>query len=515
MKRLQQSFSTLRRSPSGNAAADSARGSSSVQGTHSASGSNAGISLRQNVEGSQVNIHPREGAPGSPVQRNSASPQSTILASPKETILAVNQQTNVRVNQMYASVLPANVCAVCQELFGPGNIPKIAHCCHSICGKCISILPGHWCPHCAPGIVEKVEATPTNWILLGSIDVANLQQGKPRQCDLCDEESGESVAVVHCSTCNMMICQVHGLAHQKSKDTKQHKLRAFSQLVAELQRLNPSELRIVRNLKQLLCPAHDQRCDTWCAICEEVVCVECVVLNHREHSIYQVNDDVYRTQSQELRTKIVRTQERQEDVKAALTNVSVVIESLNRNAATAESAADFAIDAAIRELENRRANLKSTISDIHAEKRRTLDAQQLYLQKCMVRFQTSVDFGKQLLEQEDQSRVLSIKKFVSTSLSETQRCVDPQMWKPCQDDFIAYRDVGLKTVAEAIACLGHVIGENLRDRAYICKWDSARRGQDVVLVNNDTTAYRVDKMGWYVFPLHPDIPILEYWELLG
>jgi hypothetical protein len=43
-----------------------------------------------------------------------------------------------------------------------------------------------------------------------------------------------------------------------------------------------------------------------------------------------------------------------------------------------------------------------------------------------------------------------------------------------------------------------VAGERLRDRAYLPKWDASRKGNDVVLVNNDTTVYRVDKRGWCV-----------------
>lgn len=86
-------------------------------------------------------------------------------------------------------------CAVCQEPFsqkGP-RIPKLAPCLHSICKQCISSLPGHKCPlDLLPIQIEEgknatADLLHTNWIVLGSIDLASLQEGKPRQCDLCDD----------------------------------------------------------------------------------------------------------------------------------------------------------------------------------------------------------------------------------------------------------------------------------------------------------------------------------------
>jgi len=50
-----------------------------------------------------------------------------------------------------------------------------------------------------------------------------------------------------------------------------------------------------------------------------------------------------------------------------------------------------------------------------------------------------------------------------------------------------------------------VAGERLRDRAYVPKWDTSRKGNDVVLVNNDTTMYRVDRRGWCVLCQGPCI----------
>jgi hypothetical protein len=56
------------------------------------------------------------------------------------------------------------------------------------------------------------------------------------------------------------------------------------------------------------------------------------------------------------------------------------------------------VDALIQELQNRRTELKSQISTIYNEKRKTLERQKNYLDRCMVRFDTAADFSKLLLE---------------------------------------------------------------------------------------------------------------------
>ena len=113
-------------------------------------------------------------------------------------------------------------CAVCQDMFatkGP-RIPKIAPCLHSICKQCIESLPNRMCPMDFLKVGDSAaaaESLDTNWMVLAHIDMANLQQGRPRHCDLCDDESSESVSAQYCSHCNLHLCQLHASAHQRSK----------------------------------------------------------------------------------------------------------------------------------------------------------------------------------------------------------------------------------------------------------------------------------------------------------
>jgi hypothetical protein len=69
------------------------------------------------------------------------------------------------------------------------------------------------------------------------------------------------------------------------------------------------------------------------------------------------------------------------------------------------------------DIRNGSADLKASISAIHTEKRRALDEQKRYLDRCLVRFHTAADFGQLLLEQ-----VCSKQKDQRDSLYPTSVC---------------------------------------------------------------------------------------------
>ena len=400
-----------------------------------------------------------------------------------------------------ASTMPHGLqCPVCQASFNDGpNNPKIVPCLHTICAQCIeSAGPTAACPLDRTPVGSSASALPTNWIVLSGVERASLQQGKTRHCDLCDERNAESVSTRHCSHCNLHLCHLHSSSHQKSRDTKHHVLTKFSDYVASLQQEHPSGLHVARDMKPLMCaePGHENhRLDMWCAVCEVMLCVQCALLGHRDHAISTVDDEVYGSQMQDVRSLTQGVKEKQNELNAAMNGVAVVMESLDRKADMANAQVDATIDAAVRALQTRRQDLKASIAAIHSEKRRTLDAQRQYLNERAARLQAAGDFSRQLLEQEDRQRVLSLKRFTALSLIEAPRTVDPNMWLPRQDDVVDFRDIGARALLDAAQCVGQVSALQ-RVRACAPKWDPARRGQDVVLVNNDSTAYRFDKRGW-------------------
>ena len=151
-------------------------------------------------------------------------------------------------------------CAVCQDMFatkGP-RTPKIAPCLHSICRECVAGLPNSMCPldflpvqgqDGQGGDTVAPDSLHTNWMVLARLDMANLQQGRPRHCDLCDDESSESVSAQHCSHCNLHLCQLHASAHQRSKVSPAHAARhACARLL----------------MRSSLCTCRTRRATSWC-----------------------------------------------------------------------------------------------------------------------------------------------------------------------------------------------------------------------------------------------------------
>ena len=162
-------------------------------------------------------------------------------------------------------------------------------------------------------------------------------------------------------------------------------------------------------------------------------------------------------------TRCRALQEKQNELTGAIVGVANVADALDRNAEAAAAAADAAIDAAIGKLQNRRAgnlsrglffsavgksvhdltvsssvyawrdtrngsaDLKASISAVHTEKRRALDEQKRYLDRCLVRFHTAADFGQLLLEQVRWKHAVNTRASVTHSI--LPLCVHSSRWR--------------------------------------------------------------------------------------
>ena len=80
-------------------------------------------------------------------------------------------------------------------------------------------------------------------------------------------------------------------------------------------------------------------------------------------------------------------------------------------------------------------------------------------------------------------------------MRETQRSV-PNTIEPLADDVLDFRPVGQQELKLAAGLLGEVGSAKVRPKAFVAKWDAARKGSDVVLSGGDATAYRCTARGW-------------------
>ena len=174
-------------------------------------------------------------------------------------------------------------CSVCLELF---TEPKILPCCHTFCLECLKNtartegqIP---CPKCrqfhpipAGGLSEFL----TDFVRTYELEVASIST-KERKDLVCGECEQPAPVTHFCSDCQNYLCDECGLQlHKRLKTFRGHNVVPISQVsAAALCQTQYCGLHKGESLK------------LYCETCKELVCRDCTLVDHREHSYKFVQD---------------------------------------------------------------------------------------------------------------------------------------------------------------------------------------------------------------------------------
>ncbi|XP_071796141.1 uncharacterized protein [Asterias amurensis] len=192
-------------------------------------------------------------------------------------------------------------CPICLTRF---KDPKILDCQHSFCLKCLQELADKQdpktdfiiCPVCREktSIPDKGPSALLNCFLLSSLidDVINPDSSEEdinhpvSNCEGCDEGHA---AVSQCVDCDANYCKTCLENHAKFKNQKHHKI--VNAVAASNERPRDKD----KTGSAPKCRKHtDQELCFYCDTCELLVCLKCVVFDHRssDHNLSEINDSI-------------------------------------------------------------------------------------------------------------------------------------------------------------------------------------------------------------------------------
>ena len=171
-------------------------------------------------------------------------------------------------------------CSVCLELF---TEPKILPCCHTFCLECLKktarTVGQITCPKCrqshpipAGGLSEFL----TDFVTTYELEVASIST-KERKDLVCGECEQPAPVTHFCSDCQNDECGLQ--LHKRLKTFRGHNVVPISQVsAAALCQTQYCGLHKGESLK------------LYCETCKELVCRDCTLVDHREHSYKFVQD---------------------------------------------------------------------------------------------------------------------------------------------------------------------------------------------------------------------------------
>ena len=203
-----------------------------------------------------------------------------------------------------ANTLESNItdatCQLCNELY---TDPLLLPCLHSFCKKCLVKFKEKQevsdatitCPSC-----DEVAIVPSNSVLAFPQNFWLAHHAEEERCReklsgkediLCErcvpEQANSSAAVVFCCECCEFLCATCKKDHQRWRATVRHELME----VGEMRRIMANKKFSIPR-KERYCSRHTKEVlSFYCKTCEEIICRNCVILNHKDHLCGDLDED--------------------------------------------------------------------------------------------------------------------------------------------------------------------------------------------------------------------------------
>ena len=216
-------------------------------------------------------------------------------------------------------------------------------CCHSFCIQCIQSLitegtgtDSLTCPSChqtTPVPSGGVTSLPRNLRLINKQSgiLSKITSNFFPPCDSCDEDT----SVAYCIECTDLLCKECWSAHKKLRSTRTHSSFTLEEVRTmsrdKLSKLFPSFIHT--------CQDHsDQQLKYYCQQCIIPVCIECTIINHKDHPVTEVSKQVdinkatvhesiqdFQVAQQQLKKVLISREEIKEKINARKNEIDTII----------------------------------------------------------------------------------------------------------------------------------------------------------------------------------------------
>lgn len=173
--------------------------------------------------------------------------------------------------------------------------------------------------------------------------------------------------------------------------------------------------------KPILCPAHPaEELRLFCELCDQPVCRDCVVGEHREHP-YDFTSNVIHKHGDSVWELLRGTQPHVEALEEALAQIESMNSGLQeRVEAVAGDVRTFS-EGYIKAIEEHRDRLLKQLDDIRVQKENSLQLQKAQLEQLLADMRTGVEFTEHLLTSGSDLEILITKGVVVERLRKLNR----------------------------------------------------------------------------------------------
>ena len=309
-------------------------------------------------------------------------------------------------------------CAVCHDVF---EEPKILSCCHYYCKKCIQGLLDYAgranrpfeCPECRlPTLVpqnDPNQLTTAFFVnrlkeLHGKMEKAHGKVEAP--CEQC--RGGVSIAF--CRQCAEFICADCVKSHQKMKVFSGHKVVTLEEL-----KKGGAKQILVSKPPPPKCPIHDEPMKAYCFDCSQLICRDCIVIDHAGHTC-----EFARKAAPQAKQELIEHLEPLKEVQTSLCKAAEVVQGTKSEIVAQGKSVAENIEQSFQELqeilEQHKNRLLVEATKLKEEKISLLSTQKKGLNTASAVIQSLVDFVEQNLENATDEEFMMIHKQILSQI---------------------------------------------------------------------------------------------------
>ena len=243
------------------------------------------------------------------------------------------------------------------------------------------------------------------------------------ECDICD--SGDPPAN-RCTTCSYFLCAFCTQAHQRARNTRSHNLVSVEGSAAVT--------------KSAVCKEHDgEVIKLFCNTCEEAICRDCTIVEHRDHK-YTFVKDAFSKGKESLLKALADTKEKADVLEKAVKGVLEMKRSVHSCANQTKQEVVECCDELTDCIAARKTYLVDRVEEFKKAKLKSLDVQQEQLEKALASVQSSVQFTEKAVENGSEVEILNTRKQIFSQLQDLK--LAKWQLEPCVNESLSFTGNG-------------------------------------------------------------------------
>ena len=248
-------------------------------------------------------------------------------------------------------------------------------------------------------------------------------ENRKLECDICD--SGDPPAN-RCTTCSYFLCAFCTQAHQRARNTRSHNLVSVEGSAAVT--------------KSAVCKEHDgEVIKLFCNTCEEAICRDCTIVEHRDHK-YTFVKDAFSKGKESLLKALADTKEKADVLEKAVKGVLEMKRSVHSCANQTKQEVVECCDELTDCIAARKTYLVDRVEEFKKAKLKSLDVQQEQLEKALASVQSSVQFTEKAVENGSEVEILNTRKQIFSQLQDLK--LAKWQLEPCVNESLSFTGNG-------------------------------------------------------------------------